>query len=155
MLRTSDDAETLGEIILIFILKPMTISYKKLSKNFPAKKLKIFYDEVFPGKTLRQCQNMIKHSSVIVGAFDKNTLVGIGRALDDTVYAFITDIIVNLKYHKRGIGTKIVKMLCDKLIKKNIKMIHCSTIKKLAPFYQSAAKFEYNSDDITLYLKNF
>jgi len=133
----------------------MTISHKKLPRSFSAKKLKIFYDEAFPGKTLRQCQKMIKHSSVIVGAFDKNTLVGIGRALDDTVYAFITDIIVSPKYQKKGIGAKIVKMLCDQLIKKNIKMIHCSTSKKLAPFYQVAAKFEYDSDDITLYLKNF
>lgn len=131
------------------------ITYKKLSKKFPAKKLKIFYDEAFPGKTLRQCKNIIKHSSVIVGAFDKNTLIGIGRVLDDTVYAFITDIIVSQKYQKKGIGTKIVKMLCDQLIKKNVKMIHCSTSKKLVPFYKSAAKFEYDPDDITLFLKNF
>ena len=87
----------------------MDISYKKLSKNFSAKKLKIFYDEAFPGKTLRQCQNMIKHSSVIVGAFDKNTLVGIGRALDDTVYAFITDIIVSPKYQKKALALKSLK----------------------------------------------
>lgn len=133
----------------------MTILYKKLPKNFTAKKLKIFYDEAFSGKTLRQCQNIIKHSSVIVGAFDKNVLIGIGRALDDTVYAFITDIIVNPKYQKKGIGAKIVKLLCDHLVKKNVKIIHCSASKKLVPFYKLAAKFEYDSDDITLYLKNF
>lgn len=131
------------------------ISYKKLPKNFSAKKLKNFCDQVLPGKTFQQCQKMIKYSSVFIGAFNKNTLIGIGRALDDTVYAFITDIIVNPKYRKKGIGTKIVKTLCDQLIKKNVKMIHCSTSKKLVPFFKSAAKFNYNSNDITLYLKNF
>ena len=110
---------------------------------------------MLPGKTPQQCQKMIKYSSVFIGAFDKNILVGIGRALDDNVYAFITDIIVNPRYRGKGIGAKIVKTLCDQLIKKNVKMIHCSTSKKLAPFYKSVAKFEYNPDDITLYLKNF
>ena len=133
----------------------MAILYKKLPRSFSAKKLKIFCDRVLPGKTPQQCQKMIKYSSVFIGAFDKNILVGIGRALDDNVYAFITDIIVNPRYRGKGIGAKIVKTLCDQLIKKNVKMIHCSTSKKLAPFYKSAAKFEYNPDDITLYLKNF
>lgn len=131
------------------------ISYKKLPKIFSAKKLKIFCDQVLPGKTFQQCQKMIKYSSVFIGAFSKNTLIGIGRALDDNVYAFITDIIVNPKYRKKGIGTKIVKTLCEQLIKKNVKIIHCSTSKKLVLFFKSAAKFDYNPDNITLYLKNF
>jgi ribosomal protein S18 acetylase RimI-like enzyme len=132
-----------------------SIIYKKLSKKFPAKKLKTFFDESLPGKTIEQCQNIIKHSSAVVGAFDKNRLVGIGRSLDDRVYAFITDIVVNPSYRKNGIGSEIVKILCDNLIRRHIKIIHCSTEKKLIPFYQSKVEFEYDPDDITLYLKNF
>jgi len=128
------------------------IVYKKISKNFPATKLKVFFDEAFPGKTSRQCQNIIKHSTIF-GAFDKNKLMGIGRALDDTVYAFITDVIVHHSYQKRGIGSKIVKSLCDDLIKRNIKIIHCSTDKNLIKFYKSAADFKYESGDVTLFLK--
>lgn len=130
-------------------------TYKKLSKKFPADKLKFFFNESSPGKTLSQCQNIIDHSSVIIGAYDKNRLIGIGRSLDDKVYAFITDIIVNRDYRGKGIGSQIVKALCDQLIKRNIKMIHCSTEKKLVPFYQSKVKFEYDPKDITLFLKNF
>ena len=129
--------------------------YQKLSKQFPAKKLKNFYDQVLPGKTLEQCQNLIKKSSIIIGAFDKNELIGIGRALDDGVYAFITDIMVRPNHQKKGVGSSITKMLCDSLLKKNIKMIHCSTSKRLIPFYQKSAGFEFDSDDVTLYLKNF
>jgi len=131
------------------------ITYKKLTRKFPAKKLKIFYNESLPGKTLSQCQNIIDHSSVIIGAYDKNRLVGIGRSLDDKVYAFITDIIVNPGYRGQGIGSEIVKVLCDQLVKRKIKVIHCSTEKKLVPFYQKKVKFEYDKDDITLFLKNF
>ncbi len=131
------------------------IIYKKLTKKFSAKKLKIFFNESSPGKTLSQCQNIINHSSVIIGVFDGSHLIGIGRSLDDKVYAFITDIIVNLDYRGKGIGSKIVKVLCDQLIKRNVKMIHCSTEKKLVPFYQSKVKFEYDSENITLFLKNF
>ncbi len=133
----------------------MIITYKKLPKNFSAKKLKFFYDEATPGKTFRQCGSIIKYSSVIIGAFDKNALIGIGRALDDNVYAFLTDILVKPEYRKKGIGAEIVKMLCNWLVKKGIKIIHCSTDKKLAPFYKSAAGLEYNPNNITLFLKNF
>lgn len=132
-----------------------SIAYKKLSKNFPAKKLKTFFDESLSGKTLTQCRNIIDFSSIIIGAFDNNRLIGIGRSLDDRVYAFITDIVVNPDYRGRDIGSLIVKTLCDQLLKRKIKIIHCSTVKKLIPFFQSKVKFEYDPDDITLYLKNF
>ncbi len=131
------------------------ISYKKLPKKFTAKKLKIFFDQAMPGKTLEQSQAIIKHSSVIIGAFENDALVGIGRALDDTVYAFITDIVVRPSYRKQGIGTEIVKKLCNQLKKRNVKVIHCSTEKNLVKFYQSAERFEYDPDEITLYIKNF
>ena len=131
------------------------ITYKNLSKKFPAKKLKIFFNKSSPGKTLSQCQNIINHSSVIIGAYDNKRLIGIGRSLDDKVYAFITNIIVNPDYRRKGIGSEIVKVLCDQLIKRNIKIIHCSAEKKLVPFYQSRVEFEYDPDDITLFLKNF
>lgn len=133
----------------------INISYKKLSSKFPAKKLKIFFDESFHGKTLSQCQNIINYSSVIIGAFDNKRLIGIGRSLDDKVYAFITDIIVNPNYRGKSIGSEIIKILCDQLIKRKIKVIHCSTEKKLVPFYQKVMKFEYDPKYITLFLKFF
>jgi len=89
-----------------------------------------------------------------MGAFDKNMLVGIGRVLDDTVYAFITDIIVHPDYRKRGIGSGIIKNLCNDFVKRNIKIVHCSTSKDLIKFYKSAG-FKYDPDDITLFLKNY
>ena len=130
------------------------IAYKKLTKQFSAKKLKFFFDEALPGKSLDQCKNIIK-KSIVIGAFDKDKLIGIARSLDDSVYGFITDVIVKPKYRGNGIGSILVKEICGNLKRKGIKIIHCSTEKRLAKFYQSAEGFEYNSDDITLYCKNF
>ena len=132
----------------------MEIKYKKLSKKFPAAKLKRFFDESRPGKTIVQCRNIIKFSSIIIGAFENDKLVGIARSLDDTVYAFIEDVLVAPEYRKRGVGTKIVKMLCEELTNKKIKIISCDTTKKLVPFYKSAAKFKYNPNNVALYIKN-
>jgi ribosomal protein S18 acetylase RimI-like enzyme len=130
------------------------IVYKKLAKKFPAEKLKKFYDAALPGKSLLQCANIIKKCS-IVGAFNKKELIGISRSLDDSVYGFITDIIVKPEFRKKGIGKKLVKAICNNLKDKGIKIIHCSTNKKLIGFYKAAEKFEYDSDEITLYRKNF
>jgi ribosomal protein S18 acetylase RimI-like enzyme len=131
------------------------VTYKKLSRDFSAKDLKKFFDETLPGKDIRQCRNIVKFSSVIIGAFDKDKLIGIARALDDTVYAFICDILVNPNYRGQGIGTKITEELVKQLVKRNIKVIHCSTSRKFIPFLKRAAKFKYDPDNITLYLKNF
>ncbi len=133
----------------------MEIKYKKLSKRFPAAELKRFFDESTPGKTTVQCRNIIKFSSIIIGAFDGDKLVGIARSLDDTVYAFIEDVLVSPKYRKRGVGTKIVRLLCKELIRKKIAIISCDTTKKLIPFYKSATKkFIYNPNNVALYIKN-
>ncbi len=133
----------------------MKTTYKKLSKRFPAKKLKIFFDESSPGKTVQQCRNIIKYSSIIIGAFDGDKLIGIVRAIDDNIYASVMDVIVNPNYRKRGIGKKMVKMLCDELIKKDIKIIFCNTSKKLIPFYKSAANFKHDPEDVLLHIKNY
>ena len=133
----------------------MRITYKKLSKRFPDKTLKNFFDESLPGKTLQQCRNIIKYSSVIIGAFDNNKLISISRALDDTVYSFVADVVVNLNYQRKGIGKKILKTLCNELIKKDVKIILCKTSKNLVPFYKSAANFKYNPKDVLVYIKNY
>jgi len=129
--------------------------FQKLSTNFPAKKLKTFFDETLSGKTLNQCKGLI-NKSTIIGAFDDKKLIGIARAVDDGVYGFLADIVVNKKYRHNGIGSKLVEMLCKELIKKNIKVIHCSTEKKLIPFFKKANKnFKYGSSDTTLYLMSY
>jgi ribosomal protein S18 acetylase RimI-like enzyme len=130
------------------------IKYKKLTKNFSPRKLKFFYDKSLPGKTLNQCKNVIK-KSLIIGAFDGDELVGISRGLDDSVYGFITDVIVRPDYRGRGMGKKITKIICKSLRRRGVKMIHCSTKKGLTNFFKSAEKFENDSNDTTLYCKNF
>lgn len=103
---------------------------------------------------MTQCTNIIDRSTII-GAFDGNELVGIARSLDDSVYGFITDIIVKPEYRGKGIGKVLVKEICSDLKRRDVKIIHCSTEKRLIKFYQSAEKFGYDSNDVNLYCKNF
>ena len=125
---------------------------KKISKKFPADKLKDFFDRSQPGKTLDQCKKIIEKSS-IVGAFIEDKLVVIGRALDDGVYAMITDINTDPNYRHHGIGTTITKKLINLLDKKDIKVIHCGTDKHLIEFYKNCG-FTYDPEEATLYRFN-
>lgn len=134
----------------------MNIKYKKLNSDFSADKLKRFFDVAMSGKTKKQCKGIIKNSSVIIGAFDKEKLVGISRSLDDNTYAFLTDVVVLTDYQRNGIGKKLVMLVCEQLKKNNIKIIFCNTSKDLINFYKnSVSEFEYNSDEIILKIENF
>jgi ribosomal protein S18 acetylase RimI-like enzyme len=117
--------------------------------------LKDFFDKTLPGKSNKQCEKIIKNSSIIIGAFKERELIGIGRALDDGVYGFITDLIVKEQFRGKGVGTNLAKNLVDKLFRKNIKIIHCPTSKKLLSFYKRVASFNFDKDDITIYFNNF
>jgi ribosomal protein S18 acetylase RimI-like enzyme len=129
------------------------LTYRKLSSSFPATGLKHLFDVSLPGKTLAQCRQIIKKSTII-GAFEGKTLVGIARSLDDDVYAFLTDVLVNPDYRGRGIGSVLVEKLCVALKAKNIKVVSCETDVPLISFYRKAAGFKYSKGDITMYLFN-
>lgn len=55
---------------------------------------------------------MLRHTDLIVSAWDGEHLVGFGRVLSDFVYrATIWDVIVDKTYQKQGIGTEIVQRI--------------------------------------------
>lgn len=132
----------------------MNYEITKITKRFSAYELKKFFDRNLQGKTTSQCKKIINKSSLVVGIFIGKELIGIGRALDDGVYAFITDIIVDQNYQRKGIGTMIVKELCRLLNRKRIKVIHCSTDKGLIEFYKKSGNFKYLPEDVTLFRFN-
>ena len=57
----------------------------------------------------RECmEGMIKHSNLVVSAWDEEKLVGIARSLTDFHYAcYLSDLAVSKKYQKSGIGRKL------------------------------------------------
>ena len=66
-------------------------------------------------------ERAFESSYAVVYAFDKDKLVGMGRALCDGEYqAAIYDMVVLPNYQGKGIGKEIIKKLCDQLPVENI-----------------------------------
>jgi ribosomal protein S18 acetylase RimI-like enzyme len=63
-------------------------------------------------RTLDDAKEMLRHSDVVLCAWDGDRLVGFGRVLTDFVYrATIWDVIVDRAYQKQGIGTELVQRI--------------------------------------------
>lgn len=59
-----------------------------------------------------QAQEMLRHTDLVLCAWDGAHLVGFGRVLTDFMYrATIWDVIVDKAYHKQGIGTELVRRI--------------------------------------------
>jgi GNAT superfamily N-acetyltransferase len=60
-------------------------------------------------KDLPRLAQMLEHSNLVVGAFAKNHLVGIARALTDFSYCcYQSDLAVARNYQRRGIGRELL-----------------------------------------------
>ena len=54
---------------------------------------------------------MIRHSDLIVTAWDGDTLVGVSRALTDFYYScYLSDLAIRKEYQKQGIGKVLVQL---------------------------------------------
>ena len=65
-------------------------------------------------RTLEDAKAMLRHSDVVLCAWDGDRLVGFGRVLTDFVYrATIWDVIVDQAYQKQGIGTELIHRILN------------------------------------------
>ena len=65
-------------------------------------------------RTLGDATEMLRHSDVVLCAWDGDRLVGFSRVLTDFVYrATIWDVIVDRVYQKQGIGTELVQRILN------------------------------------------
>lgn len=86
------------------------LSAEDLSKVFEASGIKR------PFQDLERLQKMIDHADIIISAWDEDKLVGIARAITDYVYCcYLSDLAVDDKYQKLGIGKKLVELLRESL----------------------------------------
>ncbi len=60
-------------------------------------------------------QKIFEKSTYIVTAYSQNTLVGFGRIMEDGVMCMFYDICVHPEFQGKGIGTRIMEMLIDKV----------------------------------------
>ena len=96
-------------------------------------------------RTLADAKNMLRHTDVVLCAWDGDHLVGFGRVLTDFVYrATIWDVIVDKAYQKRGIGTEIVRRILNHPRLKQVELFWLCT--RRPGFYE---KLGFSSKDQT------
>jgi len=64
-------------------------------------------------------KGMVENSNLIITAWDDNNLIGVARSVTDFNYAcYLSDLAVNKKYQKNGIGKKLQELTQKQLGKK-------------------------------------
>tara|TARA_B100001250_G_C19492476_1_gene653725 strand:- start:32 stop:487 length:456 start_codon:yes stop_codon:yes gene_type:complete len=64
------------------------------------------------GRSKKEVKTMLSHSKVIVSLWNKNKLIGFGRATtDESFRAVLWDIVIDHNYHKKGLGKLVVNSL--------------------------------------------
>lgn len=93
-------------------LKP-AITFSERKTLQPEQVLTLFQQAPWAkGRTLEDTREMLRHTDVMVCAWDGDQLVGFGRVLTDFVYrATLWDVVVDKAYQRQGIGTEIVQRI--------------------------------------------
>jgi predicted N-acetyltransferase YhbS len=87
--------------------------------------------------------NVLKHSLVVVCAYDSEHLVGfIHIAWDGRDHAFVLDPRVHPDWRHRGIGTELVRRSADTAKGAGCEILHVDFRDDLAPFYFEACGFQ-------------
>jgi ribosomal protein S18 acetylase RimI-like enzyme len=61
-------------------------------------------------------QAMLQHANLLCTAWDEENLVGVARSLTDFEYCcYLSDLAVDVKYQKRGIGKQLIELTRSKL----------------------------------------
>lgn len=85
----------------------------------------VHWKELLPG----QAEKALANSLYIVGAYEENKLVGMGRIVGDgAVICYVQDLIVIPEYQHKGVGSKVLKNLIsfvDSLREENSQMMLC------------------------------
>lgn len=85
-------------------------------------------------RTSDAVQRMLDNTTVRVGVWDGDRLIGFARAVTDGVYrAFIEDVVVDQAYRGQGIGVELVRRLLEPLAHTEDVALVCSD--ELIPFY--------------------
>ncbi len=79
-------------------------------------------------RSKNKLKKMLSKSSVVVSIWNKNKLIGFGRATTDEVFrAVLWDIIVDKDFQRRGLGKKIVSSIINDLKLKKTEKIYIMT----------------------------
>src|SRR5262245_5788302 len=91
------------------------VIFSKKKEVQPEQLLRLFHQAPWAKeRTLDDAKEMLRHTDVVLCAWDGDQLIGCGRVLTDYVYrATIWDVIVDKAYQKQGIGSDIVRRILN------------------------------------------
>ena len=76
----------------------------------------------------RDIKKMVSKSAIVVSAWEKNKMIGFGRATTDEIYrAVLWDIVVDKKYQGLGIGGQIINLIINDKNLIKVKKIYLMT----------------------------
>jgi spermidine synthase len=102
----------------------------------------------------RFLNHIVKNSSIFVGAFFKEKMIGMGRALSDMASdAYIQDVTVLDEFKRKGIGKKIVRLLIDELKANGVDWIGLIAEPGTSHFYEGLG-FEQLNNHVPLKYKD-
>ena len=116
-------------------LKPVITFAQK--KHLDLAKLVRLYQQApwAKGRTLEDAREMLRHTDVVVTAWDNDLLIGVGRVLTDYVYrATIWDVIVDTAYQGQGVGTDIIQRILTHPRLKKVELFWLCT--RMPGFYE-------------------
>ncbi|MEO2005344.1 MAG: GNAT family N-acetyltransferase [Candidatus Poribacteria bacterium] len=88
------------------------------------------------GRDLVGIRRMLDATTVMLGAWDDDRLVGYARAVTDGVYrALVDDVVVDEPMRKSGVGSEIMRRLVARLREMEIEEIFLRCGDDMAPFY--------------------
>jgi len=85
------------------------------SKEISVEKLHALFQAIGWKRDDSKWPKVLEKSTHIVCAYDDDALVGFGRILEDGVMCMFYDMGVHPDYRGKGIGTRIMEMLIDKV----------------------------------------
>ena len=105
-------------------------------------------------RSKKELRKMIAKSSTIVTLWNKNKLIGFGRATSDWTYrASLWDIVVDEKHQQSGLGKLVVNALLQSSSLKNVERIYLMTTNS-KEFYTSCSFKEVTNQTLLLKIKN-
>lgn len=86
-------------------------------------------------RTAGAVQRMLDNTTILLGVWDGDRLIGFARAVTDDIYrAFIEDVVVDEAYRGEGIGVELVRRLLEPLAHVEDVALVCN--EALVPFYE-------------------
>lgn len=135
----------------------MLIDYKEFDSEYLEQVKDIYESEQWYSylKDDKKLKRAFNNSLYVLGAFDKNRLIGFIRCVGDGEHSLIVqDLIVLPSYQKQGIGSKLFKTVWDKY--SDVRMFHVVTDiadKVDNQFYQSFGMKKLEEGNMVSYFR--